>query len=235
MRIRFMGLICHVASEDVAVLMTEEDHIPLLRVPNRFRTGFSDEATGTICFLLSDLTISFSASSGVVNRTGLAGVPRLSDLGATSVTLHANVPLHDATDHTDSLESFVELPAGTYGVEDWYAQKGTIAIGGSPVCVARTVIFDVTTSSTVTVAGLGTSLSLKPDAIITVTNLEAVPNSTSHFATYGDLFDPPASITSPSLSNTTCDIGSEEYAIPTCSDDGGYLNIGVECSNSTYP
>jgi hypothetical protein len=235
MRIRFMGLICHVDDEDVAVLMTADDHIPLLRVPNRFRTGFDDNATGTICDLLSDRTISFSLSSGTVSRTGLTGVPKLSDLGATSVTLHANVALKDATDHSDSLEAFVVLPAGSYGVEDWYALKGTIAISGSPVCVARTVIFDATASSSITVSGLASSLSLKPNAIITVTNLEAVPNSTSHFSTYGDLFDPPASITSPSLSLTVCPEGSDEYAIPTCTDDGGYLNIGVECSNSTYP
>jgi hypothetical protein len=235
MRIRFMGLICHVASEDVAVLMKADDHIPLLRVPNRFRTGFSDQATGTICYLLTSRTVSFDLSAGTVVRTGLTGVPKLSELGATSVTLDANVGTHDATDTSDGLEAFVELPAGTYGVEDWYALKGTIAISGSAVCVARTVIFDATATSTITVSGLGTSLSLKPGAIVTVTNLEAVPNSTSHFSAYGNLFDPPASITSPSLSMTVCDAGTDEYAIPTCSDDAGYLNIGVECSNSTYP
>lgn len=235
MRIRFMGLICHVEDEDVAVLMTAEDHIPLLRVPNRFRSGFSDEATGTICFLLSDLTISFNLSAGTVNRTGLAGVPKLSDLGATNVSLHANVALNDATSHSDSLESFIVLPAGTYGVEDWFAQKGTIAINGSAVCVARTITYDVSASSTISVSGLSSSLSLKPNAIITITNTEAVPNSTSHFGVYGNLFDPSATITSPALSITACPEGSDEYAIPTCSDDGGYLNIGVECSNSTYP
>lgn len=243
MKIRFMGLICHIArsetgNDDIAVLVKAPAHLPRLRVPKRHIFGNPPNTPGTDCDNLQHRRITFSLGAGVANRAALAGaVPRLSDFGGSAGTLHPNVPPQNATDPADSLETFVVLPAGTYGVEDSFPYLGVLPAGAT--CIARTVTYDVTLpGGTVSVQLLGLPTGpviLKPTAVITITNLEPKPiPALNHFHEYGNVFQPRKTITSPVQTTTTCSTGTSDYAYPTCQGEG-FMNIGVECTNSTYP
>jgi hypothetical protein len=241
MQIRFMGLICHVdrtqTGDDLAVVLKATNHFPKLRIPNRYLHGRPNSAVGNQCESLEGRTISFDPlGAGTANRAGLTGVPRLSPLTGGGEVLHPNVATRDATDPSDNLQSFVILPAGVYGVEDRYDVQAIV--NGVLQCVTRTVIYEVPVPGAVTqvsVLGLPISIVLKPHAVITITNLEPIPNGTAHFGEYGKLFSPPKVIASLTAAASVCANGTKEYAYPTCDGDGGYKNIGVECTNSTYP
>lgn len=244
MRIRFMGLICHIdrartGNHDIAVLVKAAAHLPRLRIPKRHIVGETE--TDTRCFALNNHSIQFSLGAGVANRAGLTGVPRLMDMGATANSiLHPRVPVKDATDINDSLESFVTLPAGTYGIEDHFYYKGILP--GGTVCVPRTVIYNVTVPAGTTQIDLlglpGGMVPLRPTAVITITNLEPAPSNVPHFKEYGKIFLPAEAIVEPQRTNPPerclLPTATEDYAYPSCGKDD-FKNIGVECTNSTYP
>jgi hypothetical protein len=130
-------------------------------------------------------------------------------------------------------ESFVLLPEGKYGIEDYFETKATFN-GTDYLCIPRTVTLTTTGSATFVVSGLPMALSLKPTATVTITNLENPPLPSSHFHLYGNLFDPPASITPPTEDpNRLCVEGTQPF-IPTCPREEEQ-SVTVECSNSQFP
>lgn len=243
MLIRFMGMICHIerggttgSADDVAVLIKAPAHLPRLRVPKRHIFGNPPDAPGTECFNLVNHTVTFSLEAGVADRTALAGtVPSLTTFGGSG-TVHPNIIGKVATDLSDGIESIITLPAGRYGIEDFFPFRGTLPVGD--VCIARTVVYDVNLdgATVVTISGIpGGPIDLKPTAIITITNLEPRPiPAANHFPQYGQVFSPPKTITTLASTTVSCPQGTDDYAYPICEDEG-FMNIGVECTNSGYP
>lgn len=245
MRIRFLGLICHIdraetGNDDVAVLMKAptNPHFPRLRVPNRHIFGQPPGMGGTTCVEIAGLSLNFSLGAGVANRAGLNGrIPKLTDFGGAGGALHPNIATKNAADTTDEIESFVTLPQGTYGVEDSFSMLGRLPEGD--VCIARTVTYDAVVpagTTKITITGIPSPIELKPTAIITITNLELRPSvpPVNHFSQYGQVFQPAKAITSILGAGVSCPGGTIDFVYPICTNEGS-LTVGVECTNSQYP
>jgi hypothetical protein len=239
---RFIGLMCHVdrngagANEDVVVLVKEPKHTARLRVPRRHIFGQPDSQPGAQCEDVDQCKLSFDLPAGTTDRSGLLGVPKLTDHGGNNgALLHSDVTGRIVT---GNLRAFVTLPEGRYGVEDRFQFLGTLP-NGSNECVPRTVIYNMTVpagTTKVTVSGLknGGTIELKPTATITITNLEMVPNGTPHFDEYKHLFQTPVTTTPLGLTTVACPTGRSDYSYPRCPDEL-FQAVGVECSNSSYP
>lgn len=244
MQIRFMGLICHVSrdeaagrDEDIAVLIRENLHLPRLRIRKGHLFGEDPGDPDIICKNLTGVVLRFSElGAGVADRAGLVDVPSLDGQGGNGAALHPHVATRDTS---GNLLSFVILPEGSYGIEDRFANHGTLATRSDPKCIARTVTYDAIVPAGVTkitITGLqnGETLELKPSAIFSITNLEPYPNPKSHFHQYSNMFASSVTIANVVPSTELCDSGSTEYVYETCSDEP-YKNVGVECSNTDYP
>jgi hypothetical protein len=242
MKIRFMGLVCHVHQkeagngEDIAVLMKEEKHLPRLRVRRGYVFGEHQDEPAILCEDLSGAVVRFSLGSGVANRDGLVGIPGLKQQGGNGTALHPHV---GARDTSGNLRSFIILPEGSYDVEDRFETLGTF-VGGTPSCVARTVTYDIPVPANVTkvtVSGLqgGGTIELKPEAVFSITNLEDVRLGDPHFRLYENMFADSVTIADiDELKDERCDSGTEEYFYETCTNEP-FKNVGVECTNSQYP
>jgi hypothetical protein len=225
MEIRFRGLISHVRLSEgfhIAVLLSEKNHVPELRVDPRHIVGARGSKVRV--FSLKNTVLGFSVK-GPVNRTGLAGVPSLSKM-APHDQLHLHVQQRR---RGPKFETFVELPGGAYRIEDWYEEKGKAKNLGT-ICVPRTVVLDWEPTGPVTLSDL--SITLKPDASIEIRNIEKRQNLKPgpHFRVHGNLFNPEADVW---LEPT--EVRCEKGTPPKQSRDAYPTGMGVECSNSTYP
>jgi len=233
MRIRFIGLITHFedsAGDGFVVLPVEASHVARLIVNTRDIDGESETSIGRRCFSLAG-RISFPRVEAL-DRRGLAGVAKLTAIGGGTATVDPDV----FTKTTNArLKAFVDLPGGRYGIEDWFPNHATFN-GVHYHCMPRTVTLDTRAIGPLSVSGLGSALTLKPHATVTITNLESNLLAPGQFGIYGNVFSPPLATLQIPVEDVArpCAHGTAVANIPQCPQEPAQT-AGVECSNSAYP
>lgn len=255
MEIRFEGLICHArltddagTTRDLAVLMREPRHVPLLTV--RHRQGSTNPADTDIvqqgapnvgsnpevrCFrLVGPITTSLGSglSSGTPSSV-LAQVPSLND---------NRVATGDRTPHTDArnrrpnaarYNAVLDLPpGGSYAVIAHFPDRGRFGTNDLG-CIPRTIRYTATTGSNVrfNLQG-GQFLVIKPTSIVYVTNVCTIncKGGPPHFQAYHHMFNGPTTIVAPT-NGAACN-GLPEIPHDTC---GGAADLDVDCANTRFP
>jgi hypothetical protein len=244
MKIHFQGLIVHAevdssGKKQVAVLMRMAHHAPLMTV-NRsdFRQNASsppdgdDGGGGTVyCFGLEGKVttdLGWGTASNALTR-----IPQVRKLKSGGGDIDPDVPIRLKG---NKFAAFVELPAGTFSVKDYYEKEIDFQIVHFG-CLPRTITYDFVAASdvTFTIEGGNKTVVLAPNAEIYVTNAQPknMMKMGSHYEAYKNFFNPPAiSIVSPVESTAACPMGSVPPPRATCIVQ---RDLEVDCSNTRFP
>jgi hypothetical protein len=238
MNIRFIGHMSQATdgANSFAVVFKVPKHVPRLIVVGKHIVGHTGDPDEIVCFALAGRTITFTTTGGTataVDLSGLVPVPSLMVLGGINRVVHTNAK---ARKPGGNFNAFVNVPFGSYGIEDFFPKKATFN-GKDFFCMPRVITFDAPSTATFIVSGLASALTVTKDAEVTITNLE-ISATSAHFHLHGTLFDPPipaATIKTPSQTGApVCLDGTDEPDVPEC-PDAGEEDLSVECSNTRYP
>jgi hypothetical protein len=251
-KINFVGLVCHLQLKfnggplhRAAVLMASDDHDPMLRV----KPDDLDKARTTAPHIVRDGYWQFDLNGTVTTNTdGQVAFPAreleglipsvVTDFMAGNGSLHQN--LLKKTPDYNYFAAFFDVPWGTFSADHFFqdAAKYVHMTPGGTVehyfgCVALAVTLTLASQGDVkfTLGNQGDVVAHSTAELWARNVCENVQPPHDHSKAYGNLFDPPVTVATPSKAGTCSQPQEPEEVRTSVKID----TVDIDCSNSRFP
>ena len=190
------------------------------------------------CDLVGRITTDLPVGVPANHLSGLTSVEHLIDVSVLSPKPRPD-PAVANSNPTAEMPVIVDLPQGALAIRNWFQETAIIGTEG-PRCIARTVVFTTATQNNVTITIDANSttpqtVTVRPGAVVYITNLPVNPVNHSHHEVMVNFFKPPvaAHLVKPLIRNSVgCSLGTIDDPRDTCNQG---RDFSVECANTRWP